>query len=114
MKAIISRPELATLIGKIQTIVSTKPAVPVLANILIEAKNGQLTMSATDLTVSMQSQIEANVIEEGIITLPARRFFQLIRELTISEIELSASNNDIAFINPIFIIYETRNKINYL
>lgn len=98
MKTIISRPELATLIGKIQSVVSSKPAIPILANVLIEAYNGQLTVSATDLTVSMRAQMEAHIIEEGAITLPARRFFQLVRELTVPEIELSASGDEIAYI----------------
>ena len=98
MKAIISRPDLAALIGKIQSVVSNKPAIPILANILVEAYNGQLTVSTTDLTVSMRAQMEANIIEEGAITLPARRFFQLIRELTVPEIELTASSDEIAYI----------------
>lgn len=98
MKAIISRPELASLIGKIQSVVSSKPAIPILANVLIEAYNGQLTVSATDLTVSMRAQMEANIVEEGAITLPARRFFQLVRELTVPEIELTASSDELAYI----------------
>lgn len=98
MKAIISRPDLATLIGNIQSVVSSKPTIPILANILIEAYNGQLTVSVTDLTVSMRAQMEANVLEEGSITLPARRFFQLVRELTTPEIEIAVSNDAIATI----------------
>ncbi len=98
MKVTISRPELANLIGKIQSVVSSKPAIPILANVLIEAKNGILTISATDLTVSMRAQIEASIFEEGTITLPARRFFQLIRELTAPEIEISANADEIAYV----------------
>ncbi len=98
MKVAVSRPELANIIGKIQSVVSSKPAIPILANVLIEAKNGVLTISATDLTVSMRAQMEASVSEEGAITLPARRFFQLVRELTIPEIEISASIDEIAYV----------------
>ncbi|WP_316357632.1 DNA polymerase III subunit beta [Candidatus Neptunichlamydia sp. REUL1] len=98
MKVTISRPELANLIGKIQSVVSSKPAIPILANVLIEAKNGILTISATDLTVSMRAQMEASVSEKGTITLPARRFFQLVRELTTPEIEISANTDEIAYV----------------
>jgi len=98
MKVTISRPELANLIGKIQSVVSSKPAIPILANVLIEAENGILTISATDLTVSMRAQMEASISEEGTITLPARRFFQLVRELTTPEIEISASADEIAYV----------------
>ena len=80
MKVIISRLELVALIGKIQNVVPAKPAVPILANVLVEAIDDQLIISATDLTVSMRAYAEAKVLEEGSITLPARRFFQLVRE----------------------------------
>lgn len=98
MKAILSRPELANLIGNIQSVVSNKPTIPILANVLIEAAEGLLTVSATDLTVSMRAQMEANIIEEGAITLPARRFFQLVRELTVPEIELRTTTDEIAYV----------------
>jgi DNA polymerase-3 subunit beta len=98
MKAILSRLELVKLISNIQSVVSSKPPIPILANILIEAKEGLVTISATDLTVSMRAQMEASVIEEGAITLPARRFFQLIRELTAPEIELRTTTDEIAYV----------------
>lgn len=98
MKAILSRPELANVIGNIQSVVSSKPAIPILANVLIEAKDGMITVSATDLTVSMRAQMDANVVEEGAITLPARRFFQLVRELTVPEIELRTTTDEIAYV----------------
>lgn len=99
MKVLISRSELVTLIGKIQSIVSVKPAIPILANILIEAYDNKLTISATDLTVSMRAHTDARVEEEGAVTLPARRFFQLIRELTSDTVEISCSTGEIAYIS---------------
>ena len=75
MKAVISKLDLVNLIGKIQSIVAVKPAIPILSNVLIEAIDDQLIVSATDLTVSMRCYVEAKVIEEGSIALPARRFF---------------------------------------
>ena len=99
MKAIIPRVELVALIGKIQNIVSPKPAIPILANILIEAIDDQLLISATDLTVSMRAYADAKVLEEGAVTLPARRFFQLIRELTAPQVEIHCTSPETALIN---------------
>ncbi len=99
MKVIISRLELVALIGKIQNVVSSKPAIPVLANVLVEAIDDQLIISATDLTVSMRVYADAKVEEEGSITLPARRFFQLVRELTAPQVEIHALSPEIATIN---------------
>ncbi|MCK4935061.1 MAG: DNA polymerase III subunit beta [Simkaniaceae bacterium] len=98
MKLIVSRAELAILIGKIQSIVPSKPTIPILANILLEAKDNELTISSTDLTVSMKAYTEADVIEEGGITLPARRFFQLIREITVPQLEIQSTTGEIVYI----------------
>ncbi len=99
MKAILSRLELVALIGRVANVVPTKPPIPILANILIEAQDDQLILSTTDLTVSMRAFASAKVIEEGGITLPARRFFQLIRELTTPQVEIHATTPEIAFVN---------------
>lgn len=95
MKVIISRTELVQLIGTIQGVIPSKPAVPILANILIEAFNGNLIISGTDLMVSTRSQTIANVVEEGAITLPAKRFFQLVREMTAQEVTIESKPGNI-------------------
>lgn len=92
LKVIISRSDLVSLIGKIQTIVPSKPTTPILANILIEAFDNLLIMTATDSTVSMKVYAEAKVESEGAITLPAKRFFQLIRELTTPQIDIETQD----------------------
>lgn len=99
MKALISKNNLQSLVGKIQNIISPRPALPILANLLIEAVDDQLIFSATDLTVSMRAFVEAKVIEEGAITLPARLFFNLIREIIVPEVELHSTAPDMAFLN---------------
>lgn len=96
MKAVISKIDLVNLIGKIQSIVAAKPAIPILSNILIEAIDDQLIVSGTDLTVSMRMYVDAKVVEEGAIALPARRFFQLVRELTSPQVKISAQTNEVA------------------
>lgn len=95
MKVVIPQDLLVSLIGKIQNIVSAKPAIPILSNILIEAAHDQLILSATDLTISMKCFADAKVVEEGAIALPARKFFQLIRELTSPQIKLCSISEEI-------------------
>lgn len=96
MKAVIAKNDLVNLIGKIQSIVPVKPTSPILANVLLEAIDDQIILSGTDSTVSMRCYMEAKVIEEGAIALPARRFFQLVRELTAPQVKISAQTNEIA------------------
>ncbi len=99
MKLVISRIELASLVAKIQSIVPAKPALPILSNVLLEAVDDQIILSATDLTVSMRAFAEAKIEQEGAITLPAKRFFQLVRELTAEYVEIHAATSDAAYIN---------------
>ena len=99
MKVIITRIELVNLVGKIQSIVPVKPTISILSNILIEAIDDQLILSVTDLTVSVRAYVEAKVLEEGAITLPAKKFFQLIRELTAVQVEIHALSSEVALVN---------------
>lgn len=96
MKCVITKSELSILISKIQSLVANKPAIPLLSNVLIEAIDDQLILCVTDLTTSMRCYFDAKVIEEGAIALPARRFFNLIRELTSPQIKITSHANEIA------------------
>lgn len=99
MKVHLSKHQLVQAIGRLQSIVPSKPTVPVLANLSLEAVDQQLILCATDLTVSMRVIVEAKVLESGGITLPARRFFQLIRELTAPDVEIYSPSGETALIN---------------
>jgi DNA polymerase-3 subunit beta len=99
MKFTIPRLELVSLIAKVQAIVPTKPTPPILGHVLIEAKEGQIIVSATDLTTSIRAFTKAQVDEEGSFALPAKKLFQLIREVTAPYIEVSCSPSEGARIN---------------
>ncbi len=99
MKATISRKQLVELIGRIQSVVAPKPAIPALGNLLIEAANDELIISVTDLTISMRIFMDATVDAEGAIALPARRSFQLLRELTTSDLTIECGAAEIAHIH---------------
>ncbi len=95
MKFVVSLPELKKLLAKIQNVVPQKPTVPILANVLLEASEGCLTLTATDLTVGIRCYTEAKILEEGATTLPARHLAQLTRELTTPHIEISTNEHHI-------------------
>jgi DNA polymerase-3 subunit beta len=93
MHFIISKSELAQLIAKIQNIIPAKPPVPILANLLVEASNDQLIITATDLTVTMRFYIAAKVLTPGIAAIPGKKFSSLVRELAATSLEVSVENN---------------------
>lgn len=95
MKFVISTQELNYLISKIQNVVPQKPTIPILTNFLIEASNDELILTATDLMVGIRCNSEVKILEEGATTLPAKRFSQLIRELTTANVEISSNSHEI-------------------
>ncbi len=98
MKFLMSRSDLSELVSGIQNIVAVRTPMPILSNILIEASDSSVTITATDLTVGIRCTAPAKVMEHGATTLPARRFSQLLRELQVSMIEISSNNKDVSHI----------------
>lgn len=96
MKFVISRHELSNLIRKIQNVVPQNAPIPILSHFLIEAENDQLILTATDLTVGTRCSATAQIIEKGSLSIPSKRFFQLVKELTDSNIEVVAADSEMA------------------
>jgi DNA polymerase-3 subunit beta len=99
MKFSVAKEDLVQAISKLQNVVAVRPALPLLANFMIEAKGSELIFTATDLTVGIRCIVPAQVEEEGITTLPARRFFQLIREITSNQLQLSTNEQEMTQIH---------------
>jgi DNA polymerase-3 subunit beta len=95
MKFIISTQELNYLIKKCLDIVSPKATIPILSNLMIEAVNGQLIITSTDLVVGIRCFTDVKVLEEGATTLPAKKLAQLVRELTAANLEITTNSNDL-------------------
>lgn len=96
MHFVISKNELAQLITKIQNTIPQKPTVPILANVLVEAFDGEVVFTATDLTIGTRFCVPARVMQTGSTTLPGKRFFQLVRELTALNLEVRTNEQDIS------------------
>jgi DNA polymerase-3 subunit beta len=90
MKVVISQDELLRGINSVLDVVPSKTALPVLSNILFEASEGGLRLSATDLDISIVCGLNASVEEGGATTVPARKFAEIVRELPNEGIILNA------------------------
>ena len=88
MKFTLSRDKLLEVLQQVQSVVSTRTTLPILSNILIKAQKTGLSMTATDLDVGVQSSIEAEIEQTGGTTLPARRFFSIVRELPANDVRI--------------------------
>lgn len=68
--------------------VSLKSQIPILLNILLEAKDTKLKIKSTDLEVGIEVLVDANTEEEGSITIPAKTFIELINTIPDESISL--------------------------
>ncbi len=88
MKFSVNRNELWQGIDTVLDVVPSKPALPVLANILLVAEDNTLALSATDLDLSIRTEVPATVEQKGRITVPARTFAEIAREWPEAELSL--------------------------
>jgi len=72
----------------VQNVVNPRTTLPVLSNVLLVAEEGKLVLTATDLDVTVSCTVQADIEEPGKVTLPAKKVFGIVRELSTPEIEL--------------------------
>ena len=96
MKFIVSKSDIFKTLSHLQSIVSKKNTLPILSNILIEADDNTLTLSATDMDISIKETITCNIIDIGSTTLNAQMIFDIIKKLPdTTEIEFISNNGKI-------------------
>lgn len=91
----IDKESLLNRIRTVEKITVQRGIQPVLSNILFETEGNSLKLSATDLDISITTKTTANVQEEGKITLPAKKIFEIVSKLPDKPIEfaLNPDNN---------------------
>lgn len=78
---------------RVQGIVEKRNTIPILANVLIEANEHEITITATDLEVGMKSFYPANVTKTGKITVSAKKLYEITKELPEKEISFLSKDN---------------------
>ncbi|MGH9775612.1 MAG: DNA polymerase III subunit beta [Candidatus Acidiferrales bacterium] len=76
-----------------QGVVERKTTIPILSNLLLEAKGSRLSITATDLELSIHTSCEAKVKKEGSGTVPAKKLLELVRLLPEEEIRFKLLEN---------------------
>jgi DNA polymerase-3 subunit beta len=95
MKFSLSKPTLLKELNLLQGVVEKKNTIPILSNILLETMGESLiSLVATDLDVSLQTECTADVSHPGALVLQARRLFDIVRYLPDSEINFAREDND--------------------
>ena len=94
MKLKMKKEDLLTGIQTVQNVVSSKATLPILSNILLEINNNILKLNATDLDIGISCEIPVETVEEGAITIPAKRFSDIVKELPLGDVNIHAKKNN--------------------
>jgi DNA polymerase-3 subunit beta len=93
MKFSTPKSKILSAAQNILNVVPTRTTLPILSNMLMEVTDSKLKLAATDLDISMITTIPISATKKGSITIPARTFAEILRELPESEIEIDVTEN---------------------
>lgn len=91
MKFVIDKAVFLKALQRVQGIVEKRNTMPILSNVALEAKDGGLTLIATDLEVFIKDSVKASVSQEGAVTVSARKLFEIVKELQDEKVDFSAN-----------------------
>ena len=81
MKIIVSKDEILAKLSNIQNIVEKRNTMPVLSHFLLDAGKSGSFITATDLDTALREPLQIKVEKEGKICIPARKMFEIVREV---------------------------------
>lgn len=94
MKFKINQDHFSNGLQQVLNVVATRSTMPILSNVLIEASDGHISLTTTNLDLGIRCRIKAEVEEPGGITLPVRKLATIVRELPQSDIFIETGNNN--------------------
>jgi len=100
MKLICSKESFLKLLNIAENVISTKNNISILSNVLIEAKENKIKISACETKLNFFAEIGADIIEEGKVSVHCNKLYSITKKLPGEEIYLEKNNNNIIVIKP--------------
>lgn len=94
MKFKINKDHFSQGLQQVLNVVGTRSAMPILGNVLIEAKGDHLSLTTTNLDMGIRCHIMAEISKEGSITLPVRKLATIIKELPQIDVFFELASNN--------------------
>jgi len=88
MELVVRKNDLLRELQLFQGIVERKNTIPILANVLMEARGDELRLLATDLEVGLRSTCGASVSTGGALTLPAKKLYEIVKALPDTDVRI--------------------------
>jgi len=96
MDILIAKKDILRALGRVHALAKTKGPMPLLANILIEAKDDGITCSATDLYQAARTKAACKVKRDGIVALPSKTLFDVVKNLPEGEVSITVDRKNYA------------------
>src|SRR5580692_5319174 len=93
MEFTVSKADLVRELSLSQGVVEKKTTIPILSNVLLEARDSRLFLTATDLELGLRTSCPARVKKEGFGTIPARKLLDYVRLLPDADITVKFAEN---------------------
>lgn len=88
MELVVRKNDLLRELQLFQGIVERKNTIPILANVLMEAKGDVVRFLATDLEVGLRSHCAASISKGGSLTLPAKKLYEIVKALPETDVRI--------------------------
>ena len=95
MELVVRKNDLLRELQLFQGIVERKNTIPILANVLLEARGDEVKLLATDLEVALRSRCKASVSTPGSLTLPAKKLYEIVKSLPETDIRITEDKNGV-------------------
>ena len=95
MELVVKKNDLLRELQLFQGIVERKNTIPILANVLMEAKGSEIRMLATDLEVGLRSHCDAMVEKGGSLMLPAKKLYEIVKALPETDVRIAEDKNGV-------------------
>jgi len=99
MEIKIERDNLYKAVSRVQSIVEKRSNMPILSMILLSATGSNIELSATDLEISLQQKLSAQIIKPGNITISGRKLFEILKESKSPTIHIKEKENNWVFLS---------------
>ncbi len=94
MKLTIERAALLKTLAHVQSAVERRNTIPILANVLIDAGDGLLSLTATDMDLTIVDAVSAEIGEPGATTAPVHTLYDIVRKLPEgAQVEVSSAGD---------------------
>lgn len=99
MKLKVLQENLNKSLNNLQKAIPSRPQLPILSSIFIEAKKDGCTVSATDLYFGVKSNVQTDVEIEGVVVVPGKQFKEIISSLSPGVLTLEFSEGSLKILS---------------